>query len=210
MLFLSGCLPASPDARATLRRLGVGLMAQPRSYGPDTYSGWTWAADNGCFTEAWDPDQWVDWLDRARPIGGCLFAVCPDVVGDAPATRQRLHEWAPIIRDLGYPVAWAAQNGATIGSAPWDEIDAVFIGGDTAWKLGHQAETIVRHAKGLGLWAHVGRVNTLRRMRIVQSWGTDSIDGTILKYGPDINTARLARALGAVNTQPTLLEGLTA
>lgn len=71
------------------------------------------------------------------------------------------------------------------------------------------AETIARHAKGQGLWVHMGRVNSARRLRIAESWGVDSCDGTFLAFGPDQNTRRLARMLDGVHRQPSLLGGLT-
>lgn len=205
MLYLTGSIPETDTNQAALRALGVGVMAQPRSYAPATVNGWTWAADNGCFADNWDADHWCDWLDRMRTVPGCLWAVVPDVVGDHQATRERLHEWGPIVADLGYRRAFVAQNGATIGSVPWGEFDCLFVGGDTTWKLGHQAETIVRHANRLGLWTHMGRVNSERRMRIAETWGVDSCDGTFLAFGPDTNIPRLARMLRSVNDRPSLL-----
>ena len=43
-------------------------------------------------------------------------------------------------------------------SPPWREFDAVFIGGDTAWKLGPEARRIVRICKEHGKHVHMGRV----------------------------------------------------
>jgi hypothetical protein len=185
----------------------IGFMANPGSYyTPDTIrSMGVWAADNGCFNEQWDPDHWLDWLHKMRDVPGCLFAVVPDKVADAEVTRQMFSDWAALVTDLGYRPAYVAQNGATCASIPWDDIACVFIGGDTDWKLGHQAEAITRHAKQLGKWVHMGRVNSLRRMRIAESWGVDSCDGTFLKFGPDINIRRLTAMLNDVNTAPSLL-----
>ncbi len=63
-------------------------------------------------------------------------------------------------------------------SPPWHVFDAVFIGGDTEWKLGPQAQRIVRICKEHGKHGHMGRVNTLRRLRYAESIGVDSVDGT--------------------------------
>jgi hypothetical protein len=166
VLYLSGSIPARPESRERMRMAGIGVMAQPHSYSPDSVRGWAWAADNGCFNEQWDPDHWLDWLHKMRDVPGCLFAVVPDKVADAEVTRQMFSDWAALVTDLGYRPAYVAQNGATCASIPWDDIACVFIGGDTDWKLGHQAEAITRHAKQLGKWVHMGRVNSLRRMRI--------------------------------------------
>lgn len=204
-MYLTGSIPATEENRAALRALGVGVMAQPRSYAPESVTGWTWAADNGCFADDWEPGHWTDWLHRMRHVPGCLWAVVPDVVADAEATLDRFRRYSSIVSDLGYRRAFVAQNGATIGSIPWTEIDCLFVGGDTPWKLSPQAEAIVRHAKGRGLWAHMGRVNSERRMRVAETWGIDSCDGTFLAFGPDTNVPRLARMLRAIETQPSLL-----
>lgn len=204
MLYLTGSIPQSDDGREALRDLGIGVMAQPRSYSAATVTGWLWAADNGCFADAWDADLWLDWLDRMRTVPRCLWAVVPDVVADAAATTDRFRQWAPIVRDLGYRVAYVAQNGATPATIPWPSIGCVFIGGDTDWKLSQHAEVIVHTARGYKVWSHMGRVNSERRMRIADSWGVDSCDGTFLAFAPDTNVPRLARMLANVRAQPSL------
>lgn len=204
MLYLTGSIPQSHDHRDTLRTAGVGVMAQPRSYSADTITGWRWAADNGCFSDKWDPDRWADWLHRMRRVPDCLWAVVPDVVGDALATTDRFHEWAPIVDDLGYPSAYVAQNGATPATIPWDHIACVFLGGDTRWKLSQHAEAIAREARLQNVWSHMGRVNSARRLRIADSWGVDSCDGTFLAFGPDKNVPRLVAMLARTEAQPSL------
>ncbi len=96
-----------------------------------------WAADNGCFVDAFKPgafdaDKWLAWLAEVGPEG-CLFATLPDVVGKAHATWSRSINYVDQVRALGFPVATVAQNGVTAGSYLWDEMlsasDAIFIGG---------------------------------------------------------------------------------
>jgi EAL domain-containing protein (putative c-di-GMP-specific phosphodiesterase class I) len=67
----------------------------------------------------------------------------------------------------------------------WDEIDCLFIGGSTEWKLGPAAAELVAIANSLGKWVHMGRVNSERRYRYAEAIGCDSVDGTYLTYGPD-------------------------
>ena len=116
-------------------------------------------------------------LDRIEGVPGCLFAAVPDVVGDADATAEMWTEWSPEVIDRGLPAAWVAQDGATDHDIP-EEAAAVFIGGTTNFKLGQGARDIVREASGRGMWVHVGRVNTYRRLRYCQSIGADSVDGS--------------------------------
>jgi hypothetical protein len=161
-------------------------------------AGITWAADNGVYGKGWPGyDNWYRWLtahpaDRSR----CLFAVAPDVVADAAATLTRSAPWLPRIRELGYPSALAAQDGLEDMTVPWDEFDVLFLGGTTAWKLGPAARRLTAEAKAKGLAVHMGRVNSLRRLRYATAIGCDSADGTYLKYGPDTN---LPKALGWVH-----------
>lgn len=114
-------------------------------------------------------------LDAGTP--GCLFAVVPDVVGDSEATDARWSEWAPLVKSLGYRPAYVTQNGCT---AIPEDAGAVFTGGDDAWKLGAQAQALVADARSRGLWCHMGRVNSLKRLRFAAFHGYHSVDGTFL------------------------------
>ena len=123
----------------------------------------------------------------------CLFVAAPDVVGDATATLQKFMRWSTVIRAFGYPVALVGQNGLTATATPWRELDALFIGGDTAWKLGPEARNLIGIARGLGKWAHMGRVNSQRRLRYAESVGVQSVDGSGFSRFPE---AMLAKADG--------------
>lgn len=150
-----------------------------------------WAADNGCFGDKpFDAHRWLAWLDR-QPRYGCLFAVVPDVVGDHEATVERWHVWAGRVRDIGYRPAFVLQDGCTPSAIPADT-DCVFVGGSTEWKLSPTSVACMRAAKARGCWVHVGRVNSLRRLRWCAHLGiVDSVDGTYLAFGPDKNLPRL-------------------
>ena len=75
-------------------------------------------------------------------------------------------------------------RAAFIDGYPWDDFDALFIGGSTSWKLGPGAAAVAYDAKLRGKWVHMGRVNSLRRMRYAESIGCDSADGTTLRFSP--------------------------
>lgn len=137
----------------------VGLMNTPASrYAMQP--GWVWAADNGCFSGSFDEHKWFTWLaDQAPFAQSCRFAVAPDVPFDHAASKKRSQPWLARIRALGFPVAWCAQNGATIDDVPWDDFDVLFIAGDTDWKLGPAAQSLAFYAKGVGKRVHMGRVN---------------------------------------------------
>jgi hypothetical protein len=166
-----------------------------------------WCADNGCFGKGFPgEDAWLAWLDSFTPEqrSRCLFATAPDVVADAAGTLDRSTPWLPKIRELGYPAAFVAQDGAETVGVPWDEFDALFLGGTTEWKLGPHAAQLTREAKARGKWVHMGRVNSERRLRYAAAIGCDSVDGTYLVFGPDQNLPKLKRWLDRNQTAPSL------
>lgn len=152
-----------------------------------------WCADNGCFGKGYPGDDgYLAWLAcRTDRVGRCAFATAPDVVGDAAATFERSMPMLPRIRALGFPVAFVAQNGLEHLTVPWDEFDALFIGGDNVFKLGGPARRITAEAKARGKWVHMGRVNSEARIRYAHRIGCDSADGTYLIKGPDVNLPKL-------------------
>lgn len=150
-----------------------------------------WCADNGCFSGAWSEREWWMWL-LSLPRS-CRFAVAPDVFlptdESHAATLDRWHNYGPKMQRHGFRAAFVAQVGCTPDAIP--DADALFLGGTTEWKLSHHAAACVAAAKARGMWVHMGRVNSERRLRIAASWGVDSADGTFLTFGPDKNLPRL-------------------
>lgn len=183
-LFVSG-------ATATLRRHPdspyLGTLVVPAA-GNRTdrlaAAGLPWAADNAAFT-GFDPVAFCRMLGRIAGLPECRFVACPDVFGDAATTLARFAVWAPVIRALGLPVGLVAQDGLERLPVPWGEIDALFVGGGTDWKLGPGTAALAREAKRLGKWVHFGRCNTLRRFRHAYHLGCDSVDGSGFSRWPD-------------------------
>lgn len=171
--------------------MGIGIMKTPDTgYSREVVGSFPcWAADNGCFSAKWDPDRWLAFLTGWADLPGCLFAVVPDVVADAAATRARWDEWAPIVRSLGYRTAYVLQDGEDGTTIPADA-DWLFIGGSTDYKL---SETVARIVAGTDLPVHMGRVNSVRRMRTAATFGCASADGTLLAYGAESNIGVLER-----------------
>jgi hypothetical protein len=193
---------SGPLVRDAMRSDLLGQMVTPDS-GNRLTPGATWALDNGCFNARWTPGRWLAALDRHAGTPGCLFAVVPDVVADSAATDALWCRWwhAPAVR--GYRTAYVAQDGC---DAIPPGADALFIGGSTEWKLGSEAAGLARYAKQLGLWVHMGRVNSLRRLRLAALIGCDSVDGTYLAFGPDRNLPTLLRWLHPA--QPSMFGGV--
>lgn len=135
-----------------------------------------WAIDNGGFSGLNIPSL-ISLLGREdHNKEHCLFVTVPDVVGSARRTLEVFERWTPRLE--GWKVALACQDGQEDLPMPWDDADAVFIGGSTEWKCGPHAEHIIRAAKALGKWVHVGRVNTPERFEHFERLGADSCDGT--------------------------------
>jgi hypothetical protein len=108
----------------------------------------------------------------------CLFVVCPDVVADARATLSLFNEWALEVRATGQPLAFVGQDGAEDLDLPWGYFEAWFIGGSTRWKLSQASFDLAREAKARGKHVHMGRVNSMRRLRLALRFGSDSCDGS--------------------------------
>lgn len=172
-------------------------------------AGVAWIADNGCYSDKFDEAKWWNFLTKnAYAAADCMFATAPDVVGDAAATLERSTPWLAKIRELGYPVAFVAQNGFADTDVPWDSFQVLFLGGDDAFKLGPEGRAAVREAKARGKWVHCGRVNSEKRWRYMDAIGVDSCDGTFLRFGPDVNLPKLL-AWTRNNDQPALFGGAT-
>lgn len=156
-----------------------------------------WAIDNGAFAN-FDAAGFQALLEREQHHRDrCLFVTAPDVVGSARRTLEVFERWK--VKLTGWKVALACQDGQEHLPIPWDEIAAVFIGGTTAWKCSDHAVHIVRAAKLLGKWVHVGRINHGARFQHFYELGADSCDGTgIARY------SHMRREIATRNQQGTL------
>ncbi len=197
-------LPDAADVLGYLVTPGAGNRVQGMAD-----SGLPWAADNGAFS-GFDPERFRHFLGRVRLNPGCLFLAVPDVVADARATLARFREWAEECRASGWPLALVGQDGAEDLEIPWGEFAAWFVGGSTGWKLSQASADLVGEAKRRGLWAHMGRVNSLTRLRAAFGMGCDSVDGTGMSRWGDIHLRKFVcwvRQLRAnAANQPTLLD----
>ena len=129
--------------------------------------------DNGCF-RLFDRPTW-DRLLKDAETDTPVFACLPDIVGDAQRTIELFEAFKQHTNSI--PRALVLQNGIERVRIPWDDLAAVFIGGDDHFKYSSEAIRTARTAKMLGKWVHVGRVNTARR---VFTWlgVADSCDGS--------------------------------
>jgi hypothetical protein len=210
-----------------LRHPMFGCVATPDERRP-VPTGTFWGADCGLrvakSTDRADIERYLDWLeclpyDRTH----CLYAVAPDVLGDAAATWQRSAPLLPLLRGLGYRAALVAQDGFDGGVIDWDAFDVLFIGGSPLaaggkyrlagrrhqtgreWKRREDGGyAAIAEGKRRGKWIHVGRVNGGPFLRSVASAGADSADGSLLSYAPDHFWRRITGWLDGMAAQPPM------
>lgn len=161
-----------------------------------------YGVDNGCFTRPFDPERMSRLLSAlALYRSKCLFVTVPDIpwnngkrVFCAHAALDLFAEWSSHPMFDGWSLAYVAQNGSESLPIP-TSASAVFIGGDTDWKMSHHAVSVIRRAQLNGLHVHVGRVNSKKRINYFRALNVDSVDGTGVTFAPDRVTEQLSRWL---------------
>ena len=140
-----------------------------------------YALDNGAFGcwqkgRRFDAEAWRSLLAWAASAGQRpLWVLVPDAVGDSAKTRRMWRRYANEAGVLGSPLAFAAQDGNEPSDVPADA-DVIFLGGDPkgTWKW----DNLFRWCATFPGRVHVGRVNTLRQLRLCADAGAASCDGT--------------------------------
>lgn len=191
----------------------VGHLIVPRAWSPAEsleLQAARWAMDNGGFGGGFDAGSFVTMLQEFYTQPGCLFVTAPDVIsragiGDAAATLKLWPFWSRVIRSLGLPPAFVAQDGLRPDHVPWAEMAALFIGGSTAFKESAGVRALCAYAKARGVWLHWGRVNGKRRYELALKAGADSIDGTGFSMYPDTNIPLVAQWHDEIQAQPELV-----
>jgi hypothetical protein len=200
--------PSSPEIRAAMSAGEFGCMTTPAQGNIVPADAW-YGCDNGMFGKGWVGfEAWFRWLMETVEKYGterCLFAVAPDVPYDAAGTLAKSRPWLERIRSLGIPAAFAMQDGCELGWLPdWDEFDVMFLAGSTEWKISQAAMSLSWEAKDCGKHVHMGRVNSRKRLRIAETFGCNSADGTYFKKGPDKNLVRMSRWAAEIAASPSL------
>lgn len=177
---------SSPTTLDKHRHPNLGVLMSPRRFYPGVgdAAGWRWAADNDAYSD-WNPQRFSAMLDAIRHWSGCLFVSSPDVVGDHAATLALYYAWQDRLAACGQPIAFVAQDGASPDDVPWSDVEALFVGGSTEYKMGAGARELIVEAKRRRLWVHIGRVNGHRRLTYAKAVGADSVDGTSFSWFRD-------------------------
>lgn len=171
-------LDTSEDLKDCEKEIGVRCeqLLTPLTCFSTQYPAEGFGIDNGAFAN-FNGEKFKRLLKREEHRKSlCYFVACPDVVGSARRTLEVFDFWYPQLE--GWPVALVAQDGQENLPIPWELLTAVFIGGSTEFKMGPAALAIIKAAKAMDKWVHVGRVNTPGRFEYFEKAGADSIDGT--------------------------------
>ncbi len=155
----------------------LGWLIGPK-YWKNPRPGVAFALDNdafSCFTngEKFDFEAWNKFLKKVSDSDlDPLWAVVPDVVGNAEETIRQWSMWSPVIMEYGWPTALAVQDGMTMEDVEYCHPDVVFVGGTTEWKWNTAHEWCRDFPR-----VHVGRVRS-RRLPYCAQIGAESCDGT--------------------------------
>jgi hypothetical protein len=190
---------------AALRAAGWRLMVSAK--GVLRSEGMPWALDNGAWTayqrgEAFDERAFCVAVDRMGE--GADFIVVPDIVAGGLRSLEYSLHWLDKLKGLGTPMVLAVQDGmaaadvAQYMGAGRDRVQGLFIGGTTEYKLATLGEWVAL-AKAKRVMVHVGRVNTMKRIRYCVGMGANSFDGS----GPSRYVTEL-RKLDEVRRTPDL------
>jgi hypothetical protein len=173
----------------------VGYLFGPKNMAKQALVDWMpFACDNDAFSAwvnktQWDESAWFDMLKRVKRSGlSPMWVLVPDVVADKDATLAKWKTYSPVVKNYGWPTAFAVQDGMVPSDVP--DADVIFVGGTTAWKW----TTMPMWAKSFPR-VHVGRVNEMRRVWSCEDNGIESVDGSgwfrDTSNGRRINSLRL-------------------
>ena len=157
----------------------VGWLVGPTTAGKKTFRRWLpYALDNDAwraFTSCtpWEGRPFWEMLERIKDQS-CQpeWVAVPDVVASRKATIENWNRYSPRCMEYGHPLAFVVQDGMKPSDVP-PEASVVFIGGSFGWKW-QFAETFCREFPRV----HIGRVNTIGKIRRAEEMGAESVDGT--------------------------------
>jgi hypothetical protein len=203
MIYFSGAISKKIDEVASK---DIGFLYTPQKHNTVT-STRPWCVDTGCFSSkfTFNADVYLAYLHKWKHLrASCAFATAPDVIGNWLETLSASKPMFQPIWELGYKVALVAQDGLVNTMIPWLEIDAIFIGGTTDWKLSLQSAAICREARRRDKWVHIGRVNTLKRIAFAKFvCQADSVDGNTIAFAPSVNLPKVENWLQQCELQTT-------
>lgn len=166
---------------ATLRSHGWRLLVSRA--GVWRTEGFAYCADNGAWSDhlakrPFDEAQFGKFAPLFGP--GADFIVAPDIIAGGTASLALSARWIEPLRQMGCKlVLLSLQDGmdpSHIASVLRPGV-GLFLGGSTAWKLATMQQW-GEFAHRCGVYYHVARVNTAKRMRLAHASGAHSVDGS--------------------------------
>lgn len=144
--------------------------------------GLPYALDNGKWTAFTTGEPWNEsrFIDVVTAMGADAdFVVLPDIVEGGDESLALSIAWLDRVLAQTRVVLIATQDGMA-ASAVAQHLGprvGLFVGGSTEFKEGTMAMWAAM-ARERGALCHVGRVNTVRRIRLCAAAGADSFDGS--------------------------------
>lgn len=182
-----------------LRQAGWRLMVSAK--GVHRHEGFKYALDNGAWHSFQNklPFDAKAFLEAYSKLGeGADFVVLPDIVAGGERSLDYSLEWREYLGTPICPQLLAVQDGM-IPSRLWPLLGrqlGIFLGGTTEWKEGTMIEW-GKTAKLTRSYFHVGRVNTVRRIRLCHAVRADSFDGSsVSRYVVTLPALERARQQG--------------
>lgn len=166
---------------AALRAAGWRLMISRE--GVWRHEGFPYCIDNGAWTDFrtgrdFDTNKFQKLIDALGRQAD--FVVAPDIVAGGVNSLQLSLCWlAPLLvrtKLVLVPVQDGMEPKHLVGVVQPKRV-GIFLGGSTEWKLATMRQWGEFCAQR-GVHYHVGRVNTLKRIRLAHIAGADSIDGS--------------------------------
>ena len=155
--------------------------------------GLPYAIDNGAWTAFQQGTPFDSGLFRrlvSTHGAGADWIAIPDIVEGGLASLDFSLSWIPELETVGTRLLLPVQDGMTIAdiaSVVSPGRIGIFIGGSTEWKVASIAP-FASWARHVGIWCHVGRVNTRRRIRSCVLSGASSFDGSsVARFGKTIH-----------------------
>ena len=173
--------PGNRRSIDAMRRAGWRMLLSPKSHDRRSH-GFPYAIDNGAWTAyqqgiPFNSDAFRRLLDSHGENANWIAV--PDIVTAGRRSLDFSVSWLEELKTIGTPLLIPVQDGME----PQDlqpylhEIGGVFVGGSTDWKV-NSIPSWAAWARQLGLWCHVGRVNSRKRIRHCALSGVNSFDGT--------------------------------
>lgn len=133
-------------------------------------------SDNGAFAKSkpFTDHNYQRHIEYCAKVG-VNWLTAPDCVGNSVETNRLFRVWLDRLQCV--PIAYVLQDGIKIDEIPFNECVCVFLGGSTEFKLSDYALKLCYTAKERGKMVHIGRVNTIKRIKHFEGIA-DTIDGS--------------------------------